>query len=197
MNCRLLANHNYAIIGNSGSGKTTIFNLLLKLFSPDQGKITIDGNDLNSISAKWWYSQVAVVQQEVFIFNDSIKYNVTLGHLYSDQQIVQALQEAGLGEFLATVNGDLNYNCGENGKNLSGGQRQRISIARAFIQEKSIILLDEATSALDNKLSNEIEETLLAKTKITAIVITHKTSVVNLARFDKVFRLVNKKLIEV
>jgi ABC-type multidrug transport system fused ATPase/permease subunit len=197
VNCRLLANHNYAIIGNSGSGKTTIFNLLLKLFSPDQGKITIDGNDLNSISAKWWYSQVAVVQQEVFIFNDSIKYNVTLGHLYSDQQIVQALQEAGLGEFLATVNGDLNYNCGENGKNLSGGQRQRISIARAFIQEKSIILLDEATSALDNKLSNEIEQTLLAKTKITVIVITHKTSVVNLARFDKVFRLVNKKLIEV
>lgn len=194
VNADFLAKHKYAIIGSSGSGKTTIFNLLLKLFEPNSGRITVDGVPLHNVSMRWWYSQVAIVQQSAFIFNDTVKYNITLGRKYSDDQVVKAMNRAGLTEFLKNSVDGLGYKCGENGENLSGGQRQRISIARAFLQKKPIILLDEATSALDEKIGSSIERDLLKDTQITLIAITHKTSEANLKLFDTIYKLEDRSL---
>lgn len=185
----------YAITGKSGSGKTTIFKLLLQLFQPDQGRIVIDQDDLQDLSSAWWYSQLAIIPQEVFIFNDTLKNNVTLGRDFSDTAVLSALQQAGLTDFLATIQNNLAYSCGENGKNLSGGQKQRLSIARAFLKAKPVVLFDEATSALDEKTGNDIENTLLQKQELTVIAITHKTNISGL--YDQIFKMDQGKLITV
>lgn len=185
----------YAITGKSGSGKTTIFKLLLQLFQPDQGRIVIDQDNLQDLSSAWWYSQLAIIPQEVFIFNDTLKNNVTLGRDFSDAAVLSALQQAGLTDFLATIQNNLAYSCGENGKNLSGGQKQRLSIARAFLKAKPVVLFDEATSALDEKTGNDIENTLLQKQELTVIAITHKTNISGL--YDQIFKMDQGKLITV
>lgn len=185
----------YAITGKSGSGKTTIFKLLLQLFQPDQGRIVIDQDNLQDLSSAWWYSQLAIIPQEVFIFNDTLKNNVTLGRDFSDTAVLSALQQAGLTDFLATIQNNLAYSCGENGKNLSGGQKQRLSIARAFLKAKPVVLFDEATSALDEKTGNDIENTLLQKQELTVIAITHKTNISSL--YDQIFKMDQGKLITV
>lgn len=185
----------YAITGKSGSGKTTILNLLLQLFKPDKGEIIVDQDNLNDLSTAWWYSKIAIVQQNVFIFNDTLKNNVTIGRSFSDKEVINALHQAGLSDFLNDVKNNLDYQCGENGNNLSGGQKQRISIARAFLQAKPIVLFDEATSALDEKTGNDIENTLLQKKDVTVIAITHKTNISSL--YDQIFKMENGKLIPI
>ncbi|RHW50273.1 ABC transporter ATP-binding protein [Bombilactobacillus bombi] len=185
----------YAIIGSSGGGKTTIFKLLLKFYTPNKGKILVDDTPLNELPISWWYQQIAVVDQEVFIFNNTLAYNVTIGRHFAQEKIIQALQQAGLANFLKQINYNLNYQCGENGANLSGGQQQRLCLARAFLQAKPIILLDEATSALDYKASDIIENTLLNDTNLTLIAITHQTKISPL--YDQILKLENQQLIPV
>ncbi|MFC0290310.1 ABC transporter ATP-binding protein [Bombilactobacillus bombi] len=185
----------YAIIVSSGGGKTTIFKLLLKFYTPNKGKILVDDTPLNELPISWWYQQIAVVDQEVFIFNNTLAYNVTIGRHFAQEKIIQALQQAGLANFLKQINYNLNYQCGENGANLSGGQQQRLCLARAFLQAKPIILLDEATSALDYKASDIIENTLLHDTNLTLIAITHQTKISPL--YDQILKLENQQLIPV
>ncbi|RHW46126.1 ABC transporter ATP-binding protein [Bombilactobacillus bombi] len=185
----------YAIIGSSGGGKTTIFKLLLKFYTPNKGGILVDDTPLNELPISWWYQQIAVVDQEVFIFNNTLAYNVTIGRHFAQEKIIQALQQAGLANFLKQINYNLNYQCGENGANLSGGQQQRLCLARAFLQAKPIILLDEATSALDYKASDIIENTLLHDTNLTLIAITHQTKISPL--YDQILKLENQQLIPV
>lgn len=133
------------------------------------------------------YAQLAVVQQNVFIFNTSLLNNVTLGRPYTDSQVHTALLQAGLGDFLQKINNDLTYPCGENGHNLSGGQKQRISLARALFQAKPLILLDEATSALDAANAQDVETKILQNPAVTVIAITHQTSLSPL--YDQVLQL--------
>jgi ABC-type multidrug transport system fused ATPase/permease subunit len=185
----------YAIIGSSGGGKTTIFKLLLKFYTPNKGEILVDDTPLNELPISWWYQQIAVVDQEVFIFNNILAYNVTIGRYFAQEKIIQALQQAGLANFLKQINYNLNYQCGENGANLSGGQQQRLCLARVFLQAKPIILLDEATSALDYKASDIIENTLLHDTNLTLIAITHQTKISPL--YDQILKLENQQLIPV
>ncbi|MHC9532085.1 ABC transporter ATP-binding protein [Dellaglioa sp. L3N] len=185
----------YAIVGKSGSGKTTIFNLLLKFFNLSAGKIMIDDNNLNELSTKWWYSKFAIVQQNVFIFNDTVKYNITIGRSFVEAEIILAMEKAGLTDFLEKIDYNLDYGCGEEGKNLSGGQKQRIAIARAFLQNKSLILFDEATSALDDRTSADIEDKLLADPNITLIAITHKKMDSLNEKYDSILKLENGKFI--
>ena len=190
---RFIQGHKYAITGPSGSGKTTLIQLLLRLRLPDKGIIRVDQTSLQALDLTWWYAQLAVVQQNVFIFNTSLLNNVTLGRPYTDAQVHTALLQAGLGDFLQKINNDLTYPCGENGHNLSGGQKQRISLARALFQAKPLILLDEATSALDAVTAQDVETKILQNPAVTVIAITHQTSLSPL--YDQVLQLTDGHLV--
>ena len=159
INCEFLPGKSYAIVGGSGSGKSTMLNLLMSASTEYGGSITIDDKELRSISADSLFDIMSVIQQNVFIFNASIKDNVTMFRDFSREKIEKALKKAHL-EGLISERGD-EYMCGENGKDLSGGEKQRISIARCLLKESSLLLADEATSALDNKTSHEVINEIL------------------------------------
>ncbi|MFR2207820.1 MAG: ABC transporter ATP-binding protein, partial [Clostridia bacterium] len=139
-----------AIVGMSGSGKSTLLNLLLRFYDVTSGHISIDNIDLQAISAGSLYNLMTIVQQDIYIFDDTLRSNITLNQFFTDEEIKQAVQQSGLESYVLENESGLQALCGENGSNLSGGQKQRLSIARALIRKTPILLLDEATSSLDN-----------------------------------------------
>ena len=145
------------IIGRSGSGKSTLLNLLLRFYEVTSGYILIDNQDIKDISMESLYNLMTVVQQDVYIFDDTLKANITLNQSFTEYDIKQAVQQSGLESYVLENELGLQVLCGENGSNLSGGQKQRLSIARALIRKTPILLLDEATSSLDNQVTTEIE----------------------------------------
>lgn len=184
INCEFLPGKSYAIVGGSGSGKSTMLNLLMSASTEYGGSITIDDKELRSISADSLFDIMSVIQQNVFIFNASIKDNVTMFRDFSREKIEKALKKAHL-EGLISERGD-EYMCGENGKDLSGGEKQRISIARCLLKESSLLLADEATSALDNKTSHEVINEILELDSMTRIVVTHSLDESLLSRYDEI-----------
>ena len=144
----------------SGSGKSTLLNLLLRFYDVTSGHISIDNIDLQAISAESLYNLMTIVQQDVYIFDDTLRANITLNQSFTDEEIKQAVQQSGLESYVLENESGLQTLCGENGSNLSGGQKQRVSIARALIRKTPILLLDEATSSLDNQVTTEIENIL-------------------------------------
>lgn len=150
-----------AIVGMSGSGKSTLLNLLLRFYDVTSGYISIDNQDLQAISAESLYNLMTIVQQDVYIFDDTLKANITLSQSFTEDDIKKAVQQSGLESYILENELGLQTSCGENGSNLSGGERQRLSIARALIRKTPILLLDEATSSLDNKVTTEIENSIL------------------------------------
>ena len=175
-----------AIVGMSGSGKSTLLNLLLRFYDVTSGYISIDNQDLQAISAESLYNLMTIVQQDVYIFDDTLRANITLNQSFTDEEIKQAVQQSGLESYVLENESGLQALCGENGSNLSGGQKQRLSIARALIRKTPILLLDEATSSLDNQVTTEIESSILDIQNLTALVVTHKLNENILKRYDRI-----------
>ena len=175
-----------AIVGMSGSGKSTLLNLLLRFYDVTSGHISIDNIDLQAISAESLYNLMTIVQQDVYIFDDTLRANITLNQSFTDEEIKQAIQQSGLESYVLENESGLQTLCGENGSNLSGGQKQRLSIARALIRKTPILLLDEATSSLDNQVTTEIENSILDIQDLTALVVTHKLNENILKRYDRI-----------
>lgn len=164
----------YAIVGGSGSGKTTLIKLIMQYYDNYSGEIYCGNRDIKSIPKKALYSKMAMIHQKVFMFDDTLKNNITMYQKYDDTEIADVVRKAGLEDVVRNNPQGLEQNVGENGKNLSGGEQQRIAIARALLKKSDMLILDEATSSLDNEVAIKIENTVLNQKNMTAVVITHK-----------------------
>lgn len=185
-----------AIVGMSGSGKSTLLNLLLRFYDVTSGHISIDNKDLQAISAESLYNLMTIVQQDIYIFDDTLRANITLNQSFTDEEIKKAVQQSGLESYVLENELGLQALCGENGSNLSGGQKQRVSIARALIRKTPILLLDEATSSLDNQVTTEIESSILDIQNLTALVVTHKLNEKILKRYDRILFMKDGVIVE-
>ena len=185
-----------AIVGMSGSGKSTLLNLLLRFYDVTSGYISIDNQDLQAISAESFYNLMTIVQQDVYIFDDTLKANITLSQSFTEDDIKKAVQQSGLESYILENELGLQTSCGENGSNLSGGERQRLSIARALIRKTPILLLDEATSSLDNKVTTEIENSILEIQDLTVLVVTHKLNKSMLKKYNRILFMKNGVIVE-
>ena len=185
-----------AIVGMSGSGKSTLLNLLLRFYDVTSGHISIDNQDIQAISAESLYNLMTIVQQDVYIFDDTLRANITLNQSFTDEEIKKAVQQSGLESYVLENELGLQALCGENGSNLSGGQKQRVSIARALIRKTPILLLDEATSSLDNQVTTEIESSILDVQNLTALVVTHKLNENILKKYDRILFMKDGVIVE-
>lgn len=188
------AGKSYAIVGGSGSGKSTLLNLLMGSSSNYQGEICIDSVSIKNIESESLYQLMTSVQQNVFVFNDTIRNNVTMFHEFPDKEVTLALERSGLSEFIEKRGED--FVCGENGSNLSGGERQRISIARALLRKSPILLVDEATAALDAATARAVSFSILNLVGMTRIVVTHRLEEAILRRYDKILVMKNGTICE-
>lgn len=188
------ANETVAFVGKSGSGKTTIFNLLCKMYDVNQGEITIDGLNINKLTRDTIRGNITIISQNPYIFNMSIKDNLRLvKEDLTNEEMIQACKMACLDDFIENLPDGYDTLVGEGGINLSGGQRQRLAIARAFVQKTEIILFDEATSALDNETQAKIQKAIENLQKdYTILIIAHRLSTV--INSDRILFLNNGKI---
>ena len=184
----------YAVVGASGSGKSTMLNLLTAAAGNYRGNILIDDTELRSIASESLYELISVIQQNVFIFNASIRDNVTMFRSFPEQEIEDAISHAHLKALIAE-RGD-GYLCGENGKGLSGGEKQRISIARSLLKKSSVLLADEATASLDAQTAHQVASDILDLDGITRIVVTHGLEESLLRRYDGIVVLKDGRIEE-
>lgn len=184
----------YAIVGGSGSGKSTLINLLMSSYKDYKGKILFDNTEMKNISPESLYDVVSMIQQDVFVFNSSVKNNVTMFKDFMKEEIDEAISRARLDSFVKEK-GD-NYLCGENGKDLSGGEKQRISIARSLLKKSKVLFCDEATSALDADTAFKVTDDILNLRGILRIVITHSLDEILLKRYDEILVLKDGKIEE-
>ncbi|MDG2353566.1 MAG: lipid A export permease/ATP-binding protein MsbA [Gammaproteobacteria bacterium] len=186
-----------ALVGSTGSGKTTIIQLLAKFYSPNSGVITIDGTDISKFEVDSLRSQIAFVDQNVRLFNDTVKGNIALGQTdtMSDDQIQHAAKVSNAHEFIQELSDQFDTEIGEDGTKLSGGQRQRLAIARAIAKDSPILILDEATSALDSATEKQVQAAIDEMQKDrTTIIIAHRLSTVQKA--DRIVVLRRGEIIE-
>lgn len=172
-----------ALVGPSGGGKSSIINLLMRLYDPDGGSVTIDGHDMRQLTFKSLRQRMSFVGQDAFLFSGSIRHNISLGREgASEAEIVEAAKAANAHDFIMRLPNGYNTDVGENGGNLSGGQKQRITIARAMLRDAEILILDEATSALDSESEAQIRDALTRLMEgRTTIMIAHRLSTITAA----------------
>lgn len=186
-----------ALVGSSGSGKSTLGLLLPRFYSPQSGRILIDDIDIESISLASLRTNIALVSQEVMLFNDTVRANIAYGSLenVSEEQIISAAKAANAWEFIKDLPDGLDTIIGDNGSRLSGGQKQRLAIARAILKDAPILILDEATSALDNESERKVQAALevLMRGK-TTLVIAHRLSTIEKA--DRIYVISQGKVAE-
>lgn len=185
-----------ALVGESGGGKTTVFNLLMRFFDPESGAITIDGQDIKTVRLGSLRDHIGLVTQEPFLFDDTIRQNIAYGNSTADATDIEAAaQSAQAHEFISTLPQGYDTMMGEGGMRLSGGQRQRIAIARAMLKNAPILLLDEATSALDSESETRVQDALkkLAEGR-TTLIISHRLSSVSDA--DQIYVIRGGEIIE-
>ena len=173
-------------MGRNGSGKTTIINLLTRVYNPVSGYILLNETDISEISLHKYRNMVSVVSQQIYLFNDTIRNNICLYQNVSDEVIRAACNESGLEDFLKEVS--LDYVVGQNGAMLSGGQKQKIALVRALVHDKPIIIFDEVTSNTDSYSEYQINNLLHTRLKNkTVIIITHKREI--LSEVDRIIML--------
>lgn len=187
INAEFEAGKAYALVGGSGSGKSTLLNLLMAAETNYSGHILADGIELSDISTESLYGTMAAIQQNVFVFNASIKDNVSMFRDFPKTELDEAIAHAHLGALIRERGED--YLCGENGSGLSGGEKQRISVARSLLKKSSVLLADEVTAALDAQTAHRVSSDILDLQGITRIVVTHTLEESLLRRYDKIFVL--------
>ncbi len=192
INIEFVKGGKYLIIGPSGGGKSTILKLLRKYFNPNSGSILIDGIPLKDIKKEQYFNHIANIEQNVFIFEDTIRNNLTLYKDYTDEEINNALIKAGLTDFINGLPLGLNSMIYDNGKNISGGERSRLAIARGLLNNADIIFMDEAFASLDSELAKEIEQSILDLNDITIINVSHVVFKEHQGLYDKVIVVKNK-----
>ena len=184
----------YAIVGASGSGKSTLLNLLTSPGMAYEGSILLDGTELRTVSPESLYETVSLIQQNVFVFNASIRDNVTMFRSFPPEELAQAVRRAQL-ESLIAERGE-GYLCGENGSGLSGGEKQRISIARSLLKHASVLLADEATAALDAQTAHQVTDDILSLSGVTRVIVTHTLEQAALRRCDGILVLKDGRIAE-
>lgn len=184
----------YAIVGGSGSGKSTLLNLVMGSYPEYRGSITLGGKELSNIDPDSIFDVMSVIQQNVFIFDDTIRRNICMFKKFDKQRLDSAIERAGL-SLVINEKGE-EYACGENGAHLSGGEKQRIAIARSLLREVSVLLVDEATSALDAETSDSVTNSILDIQGITRLVVTHKLDEKVLRRFNEIIVMKNGRVVE-
>ena len=198
INLEIPANHVIGIVGSSGSGKSTLIDILLGLIPPNEGKILIDGNEINSHNIKHWQNLIGFVPQSIFLADSTIKENIAFGlpeDEIDNEKVANAIDMSHLREFVDSLDNGINTVVGERGVQLSGGQRQRIGIARALYQNASVLILDEATSSLDG-----ISEMLIMNAindffgKKTIVIIAHRLSTIK--NCNTIYILENGKILD-
>jgi subfamily B ATP-binding cassette protein MsbA len=174
-----------AIMGPTGSGKSTIINLIPRFYDPTDGQICLDGHDLRSVTQHSLREQIGIVPQETILFGGSIRENIIYGRLdATEEEMIEAAKAANAHEFIMAFPKQYETTVGERGMNLSGGQRQRIAIARAILKDPAILLLDEATSSLDNESEGLVQEALdrlMHNKRRTTVIVAHRLSTIKVA----------------
>lgn len=171
--CTFEAGGKYAVMGESGSGKSTLVKVILGLLPGYSGEVRYGSLEQRDISPESLYSHVAYVDQQVYLFQDTLRFNLTLGEDYTDEEVTAVIRRCKLEELISSLPDGLDSLISENGKNLSGGQRQRIALARGLIRKVDYLILDEGTSALDEANAADIENSLMEETALGVIIITH------------------------
>jgi ATP-binding cassette, subfamily B (MDR/TAP), member 1 len=172
---------NIALVGQSGSGKSTVIALLERFYDPDSGTISLDGVDIKNLRISWLRDQMGLVSQEPVLFNDTIQANIAYGKLkeVTEEEIIRVAKEANAHEFVSSMPQGYNTVVGERGTQLSGGQKQRVTIARAILKDPRILLLDEATSALDAESERVVQDALnQVMVNRTTITVVHRLSTI-------------------
>ncbi len=200
LNFKIKKNSIVGIIGSSGSGKTTILNLLIGFFNPISGEIFVDDQNINNLDDhRSWLANIGYVPQNSFIFDDTIYNNISLGFSNDnrdEQKLKSALEKSQLVDFIKNLKNGLNTPLGELGSKISGGQKQRIALARVLYQNKDIIILDEATNSLDKKTELKFLENLKKlKDKKTIIIVSHDIGVMDIC--DNIFEIKNQNIYKV
>lgn len=189
LNARFEKGGKYALTGPSGCGKSTLLKILLGWLPGYEGIVAFDGVDMQNYTPEQLQQQMSYIEQNVFLFNTTIRENITLGGNFTEEEMQKALRDSALLGDLANMPEGLDTFVGEEGSSLSGGQKQRVAIARALIHNRSILLVDEGTSALDQKNADIVEESLLSNPDLTLILISHHLSEERKKQFTQVYEL--------
>lgn len=191
---RFEAGRKYAIVGASGSGKSTLLNLIMGGYDNYTGSLSIDGRELRDVDPDSLYDLMSLIGQNVFLFDATVRENITMFRKFPDAAVTHAAEMSGLDRVIASKGED--YCCGENGVGLSGGEKQRVSIARCLLSNTPVLMMDEATASLDNQTSFEVTDAILKLDGLTRIVVTHRLEEALLKQYDEIIVLRDGKVAE-